>query len=151
MDGRLLLKFQAMLRIICSALFNPVVLLQVVFGTKDLNVLRVLRRATLRIRDDVIEMKILFAATLNAATFVSLPDFQFNRRRYNSIVIRSESRARCRDLRLIYDLESELKHLTSLTFPCQASTSLNSPLYTQMPSRIFSKTLTCSATSRPSL
>jgi hypothetical protein len=63
------------------------VLLKVVFGTKNLNVLGVLRRAALRVRDDVVEMKIFFAATLNAAALVSLPNFQLDRRRYDSIVI----------------------------------------------------------------
>ncbi|HKV80220.1 MAG TPA: hypothetical protein VJP02_18875 [Candidatus Sulfotelmatobacter sp.] len=69
------------------SLLDLVVFLQVMFGTKDLNILGVFRRTTLRVRNDVIEMQILFATTLNTAAFVALPDRQFNVGWYDSIMI----------------------------------------------------------------
>src|SRR5437899_8436693 len=88
------------------------VLRQIVPRAQYLNVFRILRRPALRIRDDVVEMKILFAATLNTAAFISLPSFQLNCGRNNSIVVDLLSRTVHVNVSLIYDFKFELEHLS---------------------------------------
>lgn len=53
-------------------------LLKIVGSAQNLDVLGVFRTAALGIRDDVVEVQVMGAATLDAATFVPLPYFKFN-------------------------------------------------------------------------
>jgi len=96
--------------------------------TEDLNVLSIPRRAALRVRDYVIEMKILFAPAVHTAALVTFPDFDLDRRRDYSVMIDTWGKLRSGQQGLIYDLKFELKDLRRSEVSCQASTSLKRPL-----------------------
>ena len=63
-----------------------VVLLQVVPSAQELNILCNQRRAAARVRNVVVEVKIVLTPAHYALAFVSFPDFHFHSRRNESVV-----------------------------------------------------------------
>jgi hypothetical protein len=70
-------------------LLDSVPFRQIVTIAENLDIIRVLRRATFGIRDDVIEVKSSFRTTIGDSThaLVSLPDFDFDPTRNDAVVI----------------------------------------------------------------
>jgi hypothetical protein len=83
-------------------------------STQYLNVLRVFRGTTLRVRDDVIEMKSGSRFTLHATTPIALPYFELHPAWYEPIVFRRSWDNSCMVLIVgASDSELELENLTA--------------------------------------
>jgi len=81
--------------------------------TQDLNVRNIFRGTPLRIRDYVVEMKILFAPALHTAALITFPDFDLDCGGNYAVMIATWSKIGDGQRELIDDLKFELENLPS--------------------------------------
>jgi hypothetical protein len=99
---------------------NPVVLLQVVPGTEQLNVLGNQRRTAKRKRDDVVEMNVIPTATLDASPTVSFPNRELHVGWYETILWKVTDHAGDFSGRFSCDRQFELEDASATTRLCPA-------------------------------
>lgn len=92
----------------CPVSFDIVALGEIVLPTQYLNIRRIFRRATFRVRDDVVEMEAGSRPTLLAPPLIALPDFQLHPARYKSIVFHTWW-SYCATMIIVRASESELE------------------------------------------